>query len=116
MFSKILINYINFNNILNLFVLFYINIMGCQCTKANEKSNMDLEHAPPKLFVETIPVRAIVQENEKVEEMAVIYIFIIIILFHNRARQTTRLTKAKINPQFKRKKLLRKRRSIQRRI
>ena len=78
--------------------------MGCQCTKANEKSNMDLEHAPPKLFVETIPVRALVQENEKVEEMAVKYKFILIIFFNNRVGQTTQLTKAKINPQFKRKK------------
>ena len=104
MFSKILINYVNFKIILNLFVLFYINIMGCQCTKANEKSNMDLEHAPPKLFVETIPVRALVQENEKVEELAVIYKLILIKFFNNRAGQTTQLTRAKINPQFKRKK------------
>ena len=47
--------------------------MGCQCTKANEKSNIDLEHAPPKLVVEAVAVRAVVQENERVEEMAVKY-------------------------------------------
>ena len=48
---------------------------------------MDLEHAPPKLFVETIPVRALVQENEKVEEMAVKYMLILIILLTEQGEQ-----------------------------
>jgi hypothetical protein len=38
--------------------------MGCQCTKANEKSNMDLEHAPPKLLVQTVEL----QREEKQEK------------------------------------------------
>ena len=48
--------------------------MGCQCVKANEKSNMDLENEPPKFMVETVPVRAVFEEKERVEELAVKYI------------------------------------------
>ncbi len=46
--------------------------MGCQCTKANEKSNMDLEHAPPKPLVDVVSVIATkVEEKEKIEEVQV---------------------------------------------
>ena len=45
--------------------------MGCQCTKANEKSNMDLEHAPPKVQVVEVQKQEQHEKPEKVEHVVI---------------------------------------------
>ena len=42
--------------------------MGCQCTKANEKCNMDLEHAPPKVQALQVSLEEQHQKPEKEEQ------------------------------------------------
>lgn len=63
--------------------------MGCQCTKANEKSNMDLEHAPPKVLVQTVEVhreekqeKAQKEEHLVIEEVQVILLLNVLIYFN----------------------------------